>query len=242
MNVLLRPLPLFLLGVSLASPCWADDIMLNGLHCNSTCQSWMGVKGAATKQAPPVTRRTEPAAPVAMAPIVSPQLAGRRPQRPATLARAPLDATPAKAPPDAMLAKAPLEIAPANVAADPVAPVVQPSPERLVRQAPAVPAATPSAPAAPAVATSAPVTRPPVETDTAAPPRPADGPASAQEEAREIIEPRLPTAEEGAGLPALNTLVAVRGVVMLETAEERASNAKQRAALVKETSRFDQNR
>ena len=225
----------------------ADDVIINGLHCNTLCQSWIGVGGEAARSEartePKPVMKTEPlrlpapvrlAAPTEPAPPTVPRVrtalreemtTANLPLRAPTTDRGPIQSVtlvPSAAPKSTTGARRPA--APPLVSLPPI----DVSSPRIGAPAPNIPSER--ANTKPSGQDGEPAGFEGGYSDALQtnPPRRAGrrvAPATAG------MEPGLTT------LPRLDDVVAVHGTIMIETVEERAANRRNMAELVKATTR-----
>ena len=225
----------------------ADDVIINGLHCNTLCQSWLGVRGETAgleaRAEPKPVLRAEPLLPptlVRLAPSAEPAIP-RLPRIRTALREEPTTANlPLRVPTTDRRAIQPatmsLSVAPKSTtggrrpAAPPLVslPTIDVSPPR----------------------TGAPAPRVSIERSSTTPSGQDGEPAGLESGISDSVQTSLPrrvgrrvvsaTAGMEPGLttlPRLDDVVAVHGTIMIETAEERAANRRNMAELVKSTTR-----
>ena len=229
---------LSLSACALALPAHAeDDIIVNGLHCNNACQSWLGVGGAAA-QPGPLRVATPLRTPLLPAPKV--HIASREVEPELRRSSAPVAVQmPAHGGGERSASRAPSM--PSSVSLIPG--------DRLTVAPPVIPDAFTQAPArrhsAPGPHPSEQVTFTPASQDDSAPDR-LDTPPSGNNNIGPAHYPKhRPTSENAdlrlerglTTLPRLSDVVAVHGTIMVETAEDRAFERREMARLVKETTR-----
>ena len=237
---------LCLSAAALALPAQAaDDIMVNGQHCNSLCQSWLGVRG--TSAVPPVGTDASPVSQIEQRAIepMPLHLAVTRP-KPAAPARQLRTAAREVGSPSDLSPVSAIERRDDVRSSASLQPLLPASPLPLKMPEAALPSIK-----APRLSRANASPRLSPAPTNAVQPQPLDVVPDAREDAtfddgtlpKILIKRHLRARAEASmepglkTLPHLNELVAVHGTIMIETAEERAIARRNMAELVKATTR-----